>query len=66
MLVASQGILTCENLILSADTSTADRLRAINSLSALMNSYTRTHEVFEIEERLQNLEQNLNTNGKPR
>lgn len=64
MLVASQGIYTCENLILSPDTSTADRLRAINALSALMNSFTRTHEVHELEERIAELENNLRTNGK--
>ena len=40
------------------------RIRAINALSSLANSYSRLTELHDFEQRIQKLEQNMQTNGK--
>lgn len=40
------------------------RIRAINSLSSLANSYAKITEISDLEERITQLEQTIQTNGK--
>ena len=48
------------------DTNDVDqRIRAINALSSLANSYSRLTELHDFEQRISNLEQNTKTNGQP-
>lgn len=56
-MIGSHGLMTLENIILS-DSDKDRKIRAINALATLINSYSRLSELHELEERITQLENN--------
>ena len=55
--IGSHALMTCENILLSPNTTDGQKLQAANSISALLNSYARLYESTELELRIQKLEE---------
>ncbi len=56
-LVGSQAIWQAENILLSDKSTDAQKLQACNTISTLLNSYARLYESYELEIRVQQLEE---------
>ena len=55
--IGSHALMTCENILLSDQSTDGQKLQACNSISALLNSYARLYESSELELRIQKLEE---------
>ena len=53
-----------ESIYLDESADPDQKIRAINSLSSLANSYARISETADLEERITQLEENMKGNGK--
>ena len=53
-----------ESIYLDEKAEPDQKIRAINSLSSLANSYARISETADLEERITQLEENMKGNGK--
>ena len=60
----STALNELEAIIFDDSNDVDQRIRAINSLASLANSYSRITELHDFEQRIQQLEQNMQTNGK--
>ena len=58
------GIKELEGIFMDDQADPDQRIRALNCLSSLCNSYARICETADLEERISNLEQTMQTNGK--
>lgn len=54
--IAATAVRELESIFLNENTDTNERIRAINSLSTLINSYSRLIETADLEERISELE----------
>ena len=63
-LIGTHALVECERILLDDTSQPGDRIRAANSISSLLNSYAKISEISDLEERIGNLEQNMQTNGK--
>ena len=58
------GIKELEGIFMDDQADPDQRIRALNCLSSLCNSYARICEVSDLEERITQLEENMKGNGK--
>ena len=63
MLSLSTAVRELEAVYLNRDNDVDQRVRAINSLASLANSYSRLTEVHELESKMNSIEERLN-NGE--
>jgi len=59
-LISSNALQELERIILSEKSEDADLIRAVNSLSTMINSYTRLTEAAEFDKRIQQIEEKIN------
>jgi len=59
-LISSNALQELERIILSEKSEDAELIRAVNSLSTMVNSYTKLTEAAEFEKRIRKLEEKIN------
>jgi len=59
-LISSNALQELERIILSEKSEDTELIRAVNSLSTMVNSYTKLTEAAEFEKRIRQLEEKIN------